>query len=59
MTSCGLYRRVNLLERFLKIVENVLEKQILAMISLNRIQLGFMPGQGAVNAILSMGRVHE
>ena len=44
--SCGSYRGVKLLEHAIKIVEMVLERQMRALISLNNMQFGFMPGKG-------------
>ena len=49
--SCGSYRGVKLLEHAIKIVEKVLERRILTLISLNEMQFGFMPGKKTVDAI--------
>ena len=59
--SCGSYRGVNLLEQehAAKIVEMVLERQILALINLNRTQFGFMPGRGTMDAIFIVRRMPE
>ena len=55
--SCGSYRGVKLLEHAMKIVERVLERQIL--INLNEMQFGFMPGKGTVDAIFIVRRMQE
>ena len=57
--SCGSYRRVKLLEHAMKIVERVLERRIRTLVNLNKIQLGFMPGKGTVDAIFILGRMQQ
>ena len=43
--SCGSYRGVKLLERAVKIVEKVLERRLQTLVSLNKMEFGFMPGK--------------
>ena len=57
--SCGSYRGVKLLEHAMKIVERVLERRIRTLVNLNKIQFGFMPGKGTVDAILIVRRMQE
>ena len=57
--SRGSYRGVKLLEHAMKIVEKVLERPIQALINLNKMQFGFMPGKGTVNAIFIVRRIQE
>ena len=59
MVSCGSYRGVKLLEHAMKIVEKVLEKQIRTLVNLNKMQFGFMPGKGTVNAIFIARRMQQ
>ena len=56
--SCGSYR-MKLLERAMKMVERVLERQIRTLVNLNEMQFGFMPGKGTVDAIFIVRRVQE
>ena len=49
--SCGSYRGIKLLEHAMKTVERVLERRIQTLISLNKMQLGFMPGKEIVDAV--------
>ena len=57
--SCGSYRRVKLLEHAMKIVERVLERRIRTLVNLNKIQLGFMPGKGTVDATFIVRRMQQ
>ena len=57
--SCGSYRGVKLLEHAMKIVEEVLEKQIQTLIKLNKMQFRFITGKGTVDAIFIMRRMQE
>ena len=54
--SCGSYRGVKLLEHAMKIVERVLERRIQTLVNLNKMQFGFMPGKGTVDAIFIVRR---
>ena len=57
--SCGSYRGVKLLEHAIKIVERELEWQIRALINLNKMQFGFMPGKRIMDAIFIARRKQE
>ena len=57
--SCGSYRGIKLLEHAMKIVERVLEKRVRALINLNEMQFGFMPGKGTMDAIFIVRRMQE
>ena len=57
--SCGSYREVKLLEHAMKIVERVLERRIRTLVNLNKMQFGFMPGKGTVDAIFIVRRMQE
>ena len=57
--SCGLYRGVKLLEHAMEIVERVLERRIQTLINLNKMQFGFTPGKGTVDAIFIVRRMQE
>ena len=57
--SCGSYRGVKLLEHAMKIVERVLERRIQTLVNLNKMQFGFMPGKGTINAIFIIRKMQE
>ena len=57
--SCGSYRGVKLLEHAMKTVERVLEGKIRALVNLNEMQFGFMPGKGTVDAIFIVRRMQN
>ena len=57
--SCGSYRGVKLLEHAMKIVEKLLERQIRTLVNLNKMQFGFMPGKGTVDAIFVVRRMQQ
>ena len=56
---CVSYRGVKLLEHAMKIVERVLERRIRTLVNLNKMQFGFMPGKGLVDAIFIVRRMQE
>ena len=56
--SCGSYRGAKLLEHAMKIVEKVLERRIQTLVNL-KMQFGFMPGKGTVNAIFIVRKMQE
>ena len=58
----GMYQKrlgTTVLEHAMKIVGRVLERQIRTLVNLNEMQFGFMPGKGAVDAILIVRRMQE
>ena len=57
--SCGAYRGVKLLEHAMKIVERVLEKRIRCLVNPNKMQFGFMPGRGTIDAQFILHRMQE
>ena len=57
--SCGSYREVKLLEHAMKIVEWVLERRMRTPVNLNKMQFGFTPGKGTVDAIFIVRRMRE
>ena len=59
MMSCGSYRRVKLLEDAMKIVEKVLERQMLTPINLNKMRFGFMPTKAKADVIFIVRRMQE
>ena len=52
VTNCDAYRGVNLLEHGIKIVERVLEKRIRALVEVDDMQFGSIPGRRTINAFL-------
>ena len=57
--SCGSYSKVKLQEHAMKIVQRVLERRIQTLINLNKMQFGFKPGKGTVDAIFIVRRMQE
>ena len=57
--GCGSCKEVKLIEHAMKIVENVLEKQIRTLISSNKMQVGLMPGKGTMDAIFIVSKMQE
>ena len=43
----------------MKIVEKLLEKRLQCMVKVNKIQFGFMPGKGKVDAVFILRRLQE
>ena len=56
---CGSYIDIKLLEQLMKVLERVLEKRIRCQVSIDKMQFGFMPGNGTTDAIFIMRQVHE
>ena len=59
VTNCGAYRGVKLLEHGIKIVERVLEKKIRALVEVDDMQFGFMPGRVTTDALFIVKRMQE
>ena len=57
--SCGSYRGVKLLEHAMKIVERVMEKRLRQMVTIDKIQLGFIPGKKTIDAVFILRRLQE
>ena len=57
--DCGACRGVKLLEHEMKIVERVLENRIRGLVSIDDMQLGFMPGTGTTHALFIFRRMQE
>ena len=57
--SCGVYRGVKLLEHAMKIVEKVLERRMQRMVKVDKMQFGFMPGKGTIDAGFILRRLQE
>lgn len=57
--SCDSYRGVKLLEHGMKVVERVLEKRLRALVNLDEMQFGFMPGKGTIDALFVLRRMQE
>jgi len=57
--ECGSYRGVKLLEHGMKAVERLLEKRLRDIVKIDKMQFGFMPGKGTIDAIYIVRRVQE
>ena len=59
VTNCRAYSGMKLLEHGIKIIERVLEKRIRALVEVDDLQFGFMPGREMTDALFSVRRMHE
>ena len=57
--SCRAYRRVKLLEHAIKTVEKVLERRMRCMVKVYKMQFGFMPGKGTIDAVFILRTLQE
>ena len=55
--SCN--RAVKLLEHGMKVVERVLEKRLCIIVSVDEMQLGFMPERGTIDDVFIFRRIQE
>ena len=51
--NCKAYKGVKLVEHGMKIVERVLKKKMKALMEMDDMQFGFMPGRGMTNVFYS------
>ena len=59
VTDWGACKEVKLQEHGMKIVERILEKRIRALVEVDNIQFGFMPGRRTTDALFIMRRMQE
>ena len=57
--NCGIYRGAKLLEHAMKIVEEVLEKRLRKIATIDDMQFGFMPRIGTIDAVFILKRIQE
>ena len=57
--NCMVCRGVKLLEHAMKIVEKVLERRLQRMVKVDKMQFGFMPGKGTIDAVFILRRLQE
>ena len=57
--ECGSYRGVKLLEHGMKVVERLLERRLRNIVEIDKMQFGFMPGKGTIDAIYIVRRLQE
>ena len=57
--NCSTYRGVKLLEHGMKIVKRVLEKRTRALVEIDNMQIGFIPGRGTTDALFRVRRMLE
>ena len=50
---------MKLLEHTMKMVERVLEKKILSLVNMNKMQFRFMPGRGTKDVLFILRRMQE
>ena len=51
ISNCSCYGAVKLLEHGMKVVERVLEKRLCRIVSVDEMQVGFMPEGGRIEAV--------
>ena len=51
VSNCGCYRAVKLLEHEMKVVERVLEESLRRIVSVDEMQIGFMPERGTSDSV--------
>ena len=56
---CSNYRGVKLLQHGMKVVERLLEKRLRDIVKIDRLQFGFMPGKGTLDATFIVRRMQE
>ena len=59
VANCRAYRGVKLLEHEMKIIEKVLEKRIRALVEVDDMQFGFIPGRGMTDALSIVRRMQD
>jgi hypothetical protein len=57
--DCGAYRGVKLLEHGMKIMERLFERRLRAVVEVNDMQCGFMPGKGTIDALFMVRMLQE
>ena len=57
--DCGAYRGVKLLEHGMKVLERVFERRLRAVVDIDEMQCGFMPGKGTVDALFMVRILQE
>ena len=57
--ECSNYRGVTFLEHGMKVEERLLEKRLRDTVKVDRMQFGFMPGKGTLDAIFIAKRMQE
>ena len=57
--KCDCYRAVKLLEHGMKVVERVLKKRPCGIVSVDKMQFGFMPERGIIDGVIILRRMQE
>ena len=57
--NCGMIKGVRILEHAMKIAENVLEKILRKIATIDDMQFGFMPDKGTIDAVFIWRRIQE
>ena len=57
--NCSCNRAVKLLEHGMKVVERVLEKRFLRILTVDEMQFGFMPERRTIDAVFILRRQQE
>ena len=59
ISDCNCYGAVKHLEHGMKVIERVLEKGLCGLVTINKMQFGFMPEKRTIDAVLVLRRLHE
>ena len=57
--QCKNYRGIKLLEHGLKLLENIIDRRLRELVSINQMQFGFSKGRGTTDAIFILRQVQE
>jgi hypothetical protein len=57
--ECNSYRPIKLLEHAMKVMERVMEKRLRAILNIDAMQRGFMPGRSTIDAIFTIRTLIE
>ena len=57
--NCGMYTGGKLIEHAMKIDETILEKRLRKTVTIDDMQLGYMPGKGTIDAIFILRWIKE
>ena len=55
----NLYRGIKLLEHAFKLYEKILDGHLREVVDIDKMQYGFMPGRGTVDAVFVLSRLSE
>src|SRR6476469_9571714 len=57
--ECSSYRGIKLLEHAIKVFECVIERRLRSTVEIDKMQFGFRPGRGTIDAIFVVRQLQE